>query len=315
MHKVFINKLIVDGIHGLTEKERRLPQRFQVDVEIGTRSRAHLSDSITDTVDYKVARRIAVEMIQEQSFFLLETLVYNIAEQILKNTPAISVSVGVRKLDIWGNAIPGVVMTREKFPDYLGLIDFDLEEVVDSLSADGAVSFPIIPENRRVKLVEEAYSYQYWPQPEIVGGGKVREQLSSVKEFPEDSLFHKFKDDFMELLVRKLSDFKIKDLFSEPIEFNDMSLQKYEIGSVGITPHKDGKSRVNVICVFCLTGEAEFAVCDDRTGTNPKFMSTRPGNIILLRAPGFFRSSFQPFHFVRNITEERIVFGLRQRVG
>ena len=94
-----------------------------------------------------------------------------------------------------------------------------------------------------------------------------------------------------------------------------MSLQKYDQNSIGITPHKDGKSRINLICVFNLVGKAEFALCDDRSGSNPKFLDTTPGNVIILRAPGFFHSTYQPFHFVRNITEERIVFGLRQRIN
>ena len=62
-----------------------------------------------------------------------------------------------------------------------------------------------------------------------------------------------------------------------------------------------------------MTGKAEFALCADRSGANPRFLDTAPGNVILMRSPGFFSSNFQPFHFVRNITEERIVFGLRQK--
>lgn len=314
MYTVFINKLIADGIHGLTEKERCLPQRFQVDIKIKARAESRLNDSITNAVDYRTTRRIAIEVIRDESFFLLETIACTIAEQILENTSALSAIVTVRKLDIWGNAIPGVRVSKERVPVHLGLLDFDVEEVVDCLAVNGAVSVPILPDDRRLELLKEAYSYHYQFQPEIVGGGKVREQLSSVKEFPEDSLFHELKNDFTELLIRKLSSLKVKDLFARPIEFNDMSLQKYETGSVGITPHKDGKSRINLICVFNLVGKAEFAVCDDRTGSNSKLIDTAPGNVTLLRAPGFFKSTSQPFHLVRNITEERIVFGLRQKI-
>lgn len=197
----------------------------------------------------------------------------------------------------------------------LDLFDFDVEEVINCLAANGGISLPILSESRRKKLIGEACSYQYRPQPEIVGKGQVREQLSSAKKFPEGSLFWKLRDDFTELLVRKLGTLTIKDLFAMPIDFNDMSLQKYDQGSIGITPHKDGKSRVNLICVFNLIGKAEFALCDDRNGSNPRFLDTTPGNLILLRAPGFFHGTLQPFHFVRNVTEERVIFGLRQKLN
>lgn len=315
MYKIFINKLVVDGIHGLTEKEKRLPQRFQVDIAIETASKSYLYDSISDAVDYRVVRKIATSIIQDQSFYLLETIAHKIAKEVLSSTVAISVTVNICKLDIWGNAIPGVSIKKEKTPPHLDLLDFDIEEVVSYLATDGGFSFPILSENRRRRLAEEAYSYQYQPQPEIVGKGQVQEQLSSVKEFPENSVFWKLRNDFVELLIRKFSTLKIKQLFKSPIDFNDMSLQKYDKDSIGITPHKDGKSRINIICVFNLIGEAEFALCNDRSGSSPKFLDTTPGNIIMLRAPGFFHSTYQPFHFVRNITEERIVFGLRQRTS
>ncbi len=313
MDKIFINKLILDGIHGLTEKEKHLPQRFQLDIAVKMRSMACRADSVEDAIDYRVVKRIATRIVREESFFLLETIANKIADEILNTTSAVSAAVNIQKLDIWNNGIPGASIYREKLPEHIDLLDFNIEEVMDGISAHGGVSFPIIPEPRRTLLVNEALACQYQSQPEVLSGGKVIEQLSSVKEFPEDSSFCRLKDDFMEALLRKLSTFKIKDIFSESISFNDMSLQKYRKGSIGITPHKDGKSRINLICVFNLIGKAEFAICDNRSGANPKFLDTMPGNVILLRAPGFFHSTFQPFHFVRNITEERIVFGLRQK--
>jgi len=193
------------------------------------------------------------------------------------------------------------------------LIDFDITDVICELVEHGAVSLPMIPEIRRGELLDEAQTYTYEDQPEIVGGGLVREELSSVTEFPDNSLFWRLKNDFTELFTRKISTLKVKDLFSTSLLFNDMSLQRYRVGSIGITPHKDGKSRINLICVFILTGQAEFAICDDRSGSNARFLDTMAGNLIILRGPGFLNSEVQPFHFVRNITHERIVFGLRQR--
>lgn len=314
MYKILINKLILDGIHGLTEKEKYLPQRFRVDIALKVRNKAYGTDSIDGAVDYRIARKIATEIIHGQSFFLLETITNKIVDEILKETSAVSVTVSVHKLDIWGNAIPGVSISRDKAPSHIGLLDFDIEDLIDGICAYGAVSLPILPESRRIQLVEKAYLYQYQALSEYGECKRVRQQISSAKQFKETSLFYRLRNDFTELLIRKFSTLTTKDLFSAPLEFNDMSLQKYEAGSIGITPHKDGKSRINLICVFNLIGKAEFALCDDRSGANPRFLDTTPGNVVIMRGPGFMKSTFQPFHFVRNIIEERIVFGLRQRI-
>lgn len=315
MDKITINKLTLDGIHGLTEKERNLPQKFQIDICMTGSSKAHVDDSIDTALDYRVARGIATEIVQNQSFFLLETMVHRIADEILKNTTACSVMVTVQKLEIWSNGIPGVTVSKDKTPSHLDFLNFDMGEALECLAIQGGTSIPILHEKRRADLLKEAYFYQYQSQPEVVGGGKVREQLSSVKEFSEISLFQKLRNDFTELLIRKSFSLKVKDIFSTPIDFNDLSLQKYARGSIGVTPHKDGKSRINLICIFILTGKAEFGLCEDRNASNPIFLDTTPGNVIILRAPGFFHSTFQPFHFVRNVTEERIVFGLRQKLS
>lgn len=314
MDTVFINNLIFWGFHGLTEKEKINAQRFIINIQIKACSIGRAED-ITTTIDYRVIKAIIGRIINKEHFGLLETLAGRIIEDIFRNTSAESVTINIRKPDIWENGFPGVSITRERIPTYLNLLDFDIDELIEHLAYQGGISFPILPPNRIQELVKEAESLTYTVQPEIIGGGKVREQLSSVTDFSPESLFYRLKDDFSELMVRKFSGSKWQNIFERPLSFNDMCLQKYEPGSIGITPHRDGKSRINIICVFVLKGTSEFAICDDRLGTNPKFLDTKPGNVIILRGPGFFHSTFQPFHFVRNITEERIIFGLRQRIN
>lgn len=315
MDTIVINDLVVEGVHGLTEKERSESQRFKVDLALIALSKAHRSDSIGDALDYRVARNIVREIVRNTSFHLMETLAHALALNLLEKTGALSVTVTISKMDIWGNGSPAVQVRRDKNPSYLRLKDFDIQDVLETILENGAVSIPILPDDRREELFAEARTYEYQRQPELVGGGKVREQLSSISSFPEESLFYGLKNDFTELLLRKLVSLPARDIFSVPLIFNEMSIQKYEAGSIGITPHMDGKSVLNLICLFILTGTSEFAVCQDRSGRNPKFFNTAPGNLIILRAAGFYHSTFRPFHFVRNITKERFVFGLRQKIS
>jgi hypothetical protein len=98
------------------------------------------------------------------------------------------------------------------------------------------------------------------------------------------------------------------------LSFNSMVLQRYEEGSLGITPHRDGLSYVNLVCVFIIGGRGRFYVCSDRSGRDAKEIDASPGNVIFMRAPGLFEAEDnRPFHYVSQIEEPRYTFGLRQK--
>jgi hypothetical protein len=102
--------------------------------------------------------------------------------------------------------------------------------------------------------------------------------------------------------------------FETALNFNSMVLQRYEEGSLGITPHKDGLSYINLVCVFVIGGRGRFYVCSDRSGRDAKEVAASPGNVILMRAPGLFGAEDnRPFHYVTEIEETRYTFGLRQK--
>mgnify|MGYP001560785332 CR=1 FL=1 len=304
-----VNNIVLEGIHGLTEKEQKIPQKFKVDVKIELWSNASVADNIDNTFDYRKIKSIIHDTIKGKSCRLIETLAEQIVSQIIQNQNIFRVVVVVSKIDIWGNGFPSVTLTRCN-TNFSGLFDFDANYLIRGLLYEGAVSIPIVPEARRLLLIDEAMKYPYTKQPEIVGPAKVREQLSSFDKFPKDSLFIKLRDDFTQLLNYKLS-FASTKPFSEQISFNELSLQKYDEGSIGITPHKDNFSSINLIAIFILKGKGDFAICDDRQGINPRYLDTTVGNVIFMRAPKFFSSNYRPFHFVSNITEERLTLGLR----
>lgn len=311
MDTIYINDFIVLGRHGLTAKEREAPQRFIIDVQMDMlRSDAHKTTHLADTLDYRPVRTLIHKEVSEHSYVLIETLVERIAAQILETTVAEKVTVSLRKADIWNDAVPGISITRAKHPSRIKLLDFDWEKVVHELLEHGACSFPIFTPEYCAELVREAEKYEYVRQPEVLSGGKVREQISSFKNFPEDSLFHKVADDFAELLYRKSS----TNSFASPLCFNEFNLQRYDKGSLGVTPHKEGKSCRNLVAVFILKGNAKYAICKDRGGTDPRYFDTTPGNVIVMRGVGFYGKNDQPMHFVSDVTSERIVFTMRQKV-
>src|SRR5215207_3923727 len=169
--------------------------------------------------------------------------------------------------------------------------NLDIASILKELSSLGATSTKILDEDSRVALLKEAQDYTYEPEDEIVGSGDrvVRQQVSSFEVFPEHSGYVLLKDSFQDLLEQRMAQLEAYPLETS-LGFNSMVLQRYEEGSLGITPHRDGLSYVNLVCVFIIGGRGRFYVCSDRSGRDAKEIDASPGNVIFMRAPGLFEA-------------------------
>jgi len=93
--------LVVFGRHGYLEEERRLGQRFLVDLWVDVRGEATATDRIEDTVDYRRLAGLVREVFAGPERLLLEGLAGTIADGILERFAAAeSVRVRVRKPDV-----------------------------------------------------------------------------------------------------------------------------------------------------------------------------------------------------------------------
>ena len=194
------------------------------------------------------------------------------------------------------------------------LDDFDINRLLEEVESFGASSIRILAEDFRMALLAEANDYTYTPEDEIVGSGDriVRQQMASFSDFHDASGYVLLKESFQALLDESLAT-QATYPFETRLLFNSMVLQKYERGSLGITPHRDGLSYINLVCVFTIEGQGKFYVCADRSGRDARAIDATPGTVILMRAPGFLGSKHRPFHYVADITETRYSFGLRQK--
>ena len=193
--------------------------------------------------------------------------------------------------------------------------NLNTDSILEELLSVGATSIWLLEENFRVALLEEAEDYDYQPEDEIVGSGDsvVRQQVSSFDVFPDHSGYVLLKESFQDLLEQRMAQLEAYPLETS-LDFNSMVLQRYEEGSLGITPHRDGLSYVNLVCVFIIGGRGRFYVCSDRSGRDAKEIDASPGNVIFMRAPGLFEAEDnRPFHYVSQIEEPRYTFGLRQK--
>lgn len=316
MNTLSIKNLILWGCHGKTGDEPQIAQPFEVSITAHLDfTRVFESDSLTDTIDYKDLQEIAETQIERKSYTLLETLAGQIADNVLQNKAVREVTVEVVKTRPKTQGIPSVVVTKKRDRVYTStsIRDIDFGHVLRELDKHGGVSVPLLTENFRRELLAEAKKYRYRKQPEVVGPYNVKEQLSSVtKPFPDGSLLYKLKEELERMIIEKMVASGQEDIFTVPLRFNEISLQRYDAGSTGISPHKDGKSLANLVCIIVLEGSSRFALCDDRDGSNPRDLDTTPGNVIFMRSGGYRGSEYRPFHFVSDIPKKRFIIGIRQ---
>ncbi|XP_072993333.1 dihydroneopterin aldolase 2-like [Typha latifolia] len=111
--KLILRGLQFHGFHGVKDEEKKLGQKFVVDVDAWLDlSTAGETDDLADTVSYTHIYRIVKEVVEGPSQNLLESVAHLIANKTLLKFPQVSaVRVKVEKPHV---AVLGVI-------DYLGI--------------------------------------------------------------------------------------------------------------------------------------------------------------------------------------------------
>lgn len=90
-----------EGIHGVSDEERALPQLLEVDLEVALDlGRAAASDELTDTLDYGELVEVCRRVVEEGSQRLLEAVAGAIADELTSRPRVERVTVRVRKLAV-----------------------------------------------------------------------------------------------------------------------------------------------------------------------------------------------------------------------
>lgn len=110
--------LSVFGHHGARPYEKEAGQRLEVDLELSsTDDRAEASDRLADAVDYDMLFRTVREVVEGESFHLLEALAARLASTILERFPIRRACVRIAKQNLgWttgGRAVIEVVRERQ----------------------------------------------------------------------------------------------------------------------------------------------------------------------------------------------------------
>jgi hypothetical protein len=189
---------------------------------------------------------------------------------------------------------------------------FDLTEVIRTLSRVGAVTVPgVLRDTERQRLIEQTVRLPFTDQPAVVGSYDVQQHYAAMTEFALGSVFRQLWDAFQTLLEQQVARLPCSP-FASPLRFTNAALHRYPPGPLGLSPHRDSARSINLVAIFVLRGRGRFIVCQDRTGRGAVDLPNAPGDLLLLRAPGFLNTEDRPFHAVLDIFDERLTFVLRQ---
>jgi dihydroneopterin aldolase len=111
--------LSVFGHHGARPYEKEAGQRLEVDLELEpTDDRAETSDRLADAVDYDDLYRAVREVVEGESYHLLEALAKRTADTILDRFSVRRVRVRISKQNLgWTTGGRAVIeVTRERTP-------------------------------------------------------------------------------------------------------------------------------------------------------------------------------------------------------
>lgn len=91
MDKIILKKMEFYAYHGVFDEEKKLGQRFFIDLEVYTDLRkAGQTDDVHFTINYAHLYDVVKQTAQVERYHLLETIAEKIAERLLNNFPQVS---------------------------------------------------------------------------------------------------------------------------------------------------------------------------------------------------------------------------------
>lgn len=209
----------------------------------------------------------------------------------------------------------------ERFLTDTATIEFDDALIADKAAVadalrrvgdEGAAALSLLPPAALKPLLIEALDLHYTPARPVVGKGEaaVYQDFRLTTDLPPDGALMRFSRALERLINESLSYMRRPPLAGR-FEINDYIVQHYPAGCAGMSPHRDHIRYTGLVAIVVLGGAGRFTICDDRAGANEREIPTRPGDLLLMRAPGFQGRGDRPFHAVRDITDNRYIIGLR----
>jgi dihydroneopterin aldolase len=115
MDRITLRAIVAHGCHGANPGERDRPQPFHLDLAIDLDlARASVSDDLRDTVDYACLHRRIVEIVETQSYVLLERLAAVILGELMADPRIARAELSIAKPALLDGATPSVTLVRTR---------------------------------------------------------------------------------------------------------------------------------------------------------------------------------------------------------
>jgi hypothetical protein len=201
------------------------------------------------------------------------------------------------------------------------MLDFDtafvatvaaMADALRRIGDEAATSLALLPADALGPLLAEARRLPYRPARPVVGQGAtaVYQDFDLATKISADGALMALSRALDRLIGAALATMRAPPL-PRGFEINDYIVQYYPAGREGMSPHRDHIRYTGLVAIVMLGGAGRFLVCDDRAGAGEREIPLAPGDLLLMRAPGFQSRGDRPFHAVRDITEDRYILGLR----
>jgi dihydroneopterin aldolase len=114
MDTIYLHGLTVDAVIGIWEWERKIRQKVVIDIDMDADIRkAAASDSVDDTLNYKLVAKRVIHLAETSGFQLVETLAERVAEIVRNEFEVPWVRVKINKPGaIRGSRDVGVIIER-----------------------------------------------------------------------------------------------------------------------------------------------------------------------------------------------------------
>ncbi len=188
--------------------------------------------------------------------------------------------------------------------------NLDLGPVLEAVRRNGAaVVAQALGDRFRTRLERELRIVSYEPAPPEVGPVRQETDVFVLRDLQGFPALAELAREFRVAVRAHAREIRGLATYAP----NEIHLQRYRPGSLGITPHLDGKRHRRLVAFFTVHGSAWLSVLRERAGEELARFSLGPGSLALLRAPGLggLRDG-RPFHAITpEGIEERVSVGLR----
>jgi 7,8-dihydroneopterin aldolase/epimerase/oxygenase len=111
--EIHIEQLEVSSVIGVSEHERKTPQRLTINISFWPRRETRdMADKIGQTINYALVAEETQRFVQDQTVNLIETLADRLTAHLLKNFPIQKITVEVRKFPLEHAKYVSAIVTR-----------------------------------------------------------------------------------------------------------------------------------------------------------------------------------------------------------